>query len=90
MVRISPARRLLPGLGQGRGFRVTGMGIACGLGLSVATVRLLRGFLFGLSLFDPVASSAAAVAWIAIAMLACWLPARRATRVDPLAALEYD
>ncbi len=73
-----------------QGLRIAAAGIAGGLVLSAATVRLLRGFLYGLSPFDPVAFAGAALAWIAIAMLASWFPARRATRVDPLAALKYE
>jgi predicted permease len=72
------------------GLRITAIGIAAGLLLSAATVRLLRGFLYGLSPFDPVAFVAASLAWIAIAMLASWYPARRATRVDPMTALNYE
>jgi putative ABC transport system permease protein len=66
------------------------MGIAVGLLLSIATVRLLRGFLYGLSPFDPAAFAAASLAWIIIAMLASWYPARRATRVDPMTALNFE
>jgi ABC-type antimicrobial peptide transport system permease subunit len=73
-----------------QGLRLTALGIAAGLLLSAAAVRLLRGFLYGLSPFDPLAFAVASLAWIAIAMLASWFPARRATRVDPLAALKYE
>ncbi len=73
-----------------QGLRLTALGIAAGLLLSAAAVRLLRGFLYGLSPFDPLAFATASLAWIAIAMLASWFPARRATRVDPLAALKYE
>jgi predicted permease len=72
------------------GLRITGLGILGGLPLSVAAVKLLRGFLYGLSPFDPVAFAAAGVAWLMVAMLASWYPARRATRVDPLTALKYE
>ena len=72
------------------GLRITGIGILGGLLLSAATVRLLRRFLYGLSPFDPVAFAAAGLAWLAIAMLASWYPARRATRVDPITALKYE
>jgi predicted permease len=72
------------------GLRITAMGIAVGLLLSAVTVRLLRGFLYGLSPFDPIAFVAASLAWIAIAMVASWYPARRATRVDPMTALNYE
>ena len=72
------------------GLRITTFGVAAGLLLSAATVRLLRGFLYGLSPFDPLAFTTASLAWVLIAMLASWYPARRATRVDPLAALKYE
>jgi predicted permease len=72
------------------GLRITAVGIAVGLLLSAATARLLRGFLYGMSPFDPIAFAAASLAWIAIAILASWYPARRATRVDPMTALNYE
>ena len=72
------------------GLRITAIGIAVGLLLSAATVRLLRGFLYGLSPFDPIAFTVASLAWIAIAMVASWYPARRATRVDPMTALNFE
>ena len=74
----------------GRGLRITAAGIVAGLLLSVFAVRWLRGYLYGLSPFDPVAFAGASLAWLAIAMLASWYPARRATRVDPLTALKYE
>jgi predicted permease len=74
----------------GLGLRITAAGIACGLLVSAATVRLLRGFLYGMSPFDTLAFAAGSVAWLAIAMLASWLPARRATRVDPGVALKWE
>ncbi len=72
------------------GLRITELGILGGLLLSVAAVNLLRGFLFGLSPFDPVAFATAGMAWLIVAMLASWYPARRATWVDPLTALKYQ
>jgi hypothetical protein len=72
------------------GLRVTAIGIALGLLLSAATVRLLRRFLYGLSPFDSLAFAAASLAWILIAMLASWYPARRATGVDPMTALNFE
>lgn len=72
------------------GLRIAAFGIAAGLLLSAATVRLLRSFLYGLSPFDPIAFIAASLSWIAITIVASWHPARRATRVDPLTALNYE
>jgi predicted permease len=74
----------------GQGLRITAVGVALGLALSTAIARLLRAYLYGLSPFDPVAFATASLAWIAVAMLASWWPARRATRVDPLTALKYE
>jgi predicted permease len=73
-----------------RGLRITAMGIAIGLLLSAFAVRFLRGFLYGMSPFDPIAFASAGLAWIVIAILASWYPARRATRVDPMTALNYE
>jgi ABC-type antimicrobial peptide transport system permease subunit len=72
------------------GLRITAAGIAIGLVFSAAAARLLRGYLYGLSPFDPIAFGGACLAWIAIAMLASWIPSRRATRVDPLIALKWE
>jgi predicted permease len=74
----------------GHALRTTTIGVAVGLALSVATARLMRGYLYGLSPFDPVAFAGASLAWLLIAMMASWWPARRATRVDPLTALKYE
>ena len=74
----------------GHGLRITVLGIAAGLALSAGTVRLLRGFLYGMSPFDPLAFATASAAWLAIALLASWLPARRAMRVDPGEALKVE
>ena len=73
-----------------RGLGITGIGVIAGLVLSAVTVRLMRAYLYGLSPFDPIAFLAASLAWVAIAMLASWYPARRATRVDPITALQYE
>jgi len=72
------------------GLRFVGIGIAIGLALAVALGRLVRTFLFGVSSLDPVAYAAVCVLFGAVAIVACYLPARRVTRVDPLVALRYD
>ena len=74
----------------GEGLRITLAGVVLGLALSAAITRLLRASLYGLNPLDPIAFGAASLAWIAVAMLASWWPARRATRVDPLTALKYE
>ena len=73
-----------------QGLRVTLAGIAIGLLISGFTSRLLTTLLQGVSPTDPVTWSSAVGVWIAVALLACWLPARRAARIEPLVALREE
>jgi predicted permease len=70
-----------------QGLTLVAAGIAIGLVASVVAGRLLSGMLFGVGASDPISVAAAVVALSAIAAVACYLPARSATRVDPLTAL---
>jgi putative ABC transport system permease protein len=70
--------------------RAVAIGITCGLVASVAASRLLRAYLFGLTSIDPVTYAAVALILVAASLLAAFLPARRATRIDPLVALRYE
>ncbi len=74
----------------GRGLSLTAAGIAIGLLLSAAATRLLGGLLYGMSPLDPVSFAAASLAWTAVAMLASYVPARRAMKVDPVVALRWE
>jgi putative ABC transport system permease protein len=78
------------GLVIGQGLRVTLVGIAIGLALSAMAARLLASLLYGVSPTDPATWAAAVAVWLAVALLACWLPARRAARVEPVVALRQD
>ena len=73
-----------------RGLRLTTAGVLVGLVLSAAVTRFLRGFLYGVSPLDPAAFAGACLGWFVIATLASYLPARRATHVDPLVALREE
>jgi putative ABC transport system permease protein len=66
------------------------VGMLVGLALGYLLARLLRVFLFGVSALDPLAYAVVCVILAVVAAVACWLPARRATRVDPLIALRAD
>lgn len=74
----------------GHGFKLAVTGVLFGLLLSAGITQLLRRFLFGLSPLDPLAFAASALAWILISIVASYIPARRATKIDPLAALRYE
>ncbi len=75
-------------MGDGARFVVVGIGL--GLLLSTAFGRLIRIVLFGVSPLDPVAYAGVAALFALVAVAACWWPARRVTRVDPLIALRAD
>jgi len=61
-----------------------------GLGLGAAAAQLLRSLLFGVSPLDPVAFGGAAILFGVVSLAASYLPARRATRVDPMRALRAE
>lgn len=74
----------------GQGLRLTLAGIAAGLAGAFALSRVLARFLYGVTAADPATYAAVALFLIAVATLACYLPARRATNVDPVAALREE
>lgn len=69
---------------------LAGIGIVPGLGASFAATRLLERMLFGVTTTDPLTFAAVPAVLLAAAFIASYIPARRATRVDPLIALRYE
>ncbi len=73
-----------------RGARLALAGIVVGVAGATAVTRYLHSMLYGVSATDPVTLAAVAAILFAVALLACWLPARRAAHVDPMVALRYE
>jgi putative ABC transport system permease protein len=83
-----PARVSWMVLREGAALTLTGVGI--GLFVSFFAARLIRGLLFGVGANDPVTFIAVPLLLMAVAVVASYIPARRATRVDPMIALRYE
>ncbi|HVG11098.1 MAG TPA: ABC transporter permease [Thermoanaerobaculia bacterium] len=73
-----------------QGFLLTSIGVGIGLAGALALTRVMSGLLFGVGSTDPATFAAIVLLLTLVSLIACYIPARRATRVDPLAALRYD
>jgi putative ABC transport system permease protein len=73
-----------------QGITMVLIGLVLGLAASFAATRIVASYLFGVTPFDPVTFISAPILMLIVALLACFVPARRATKVDPLVALRYE
>jgi ABC-type antimicrobial peptide transport system permease subunit len=73
-----------------QGLLLIGAGVAVGLGAAVGLTRLMEALLFGVSPLDPATFGSVAAALIVVALLATYLPARKASRIDPVDAIRYE
>ncbi|MGH9662909.1 MAG: FtsX-like permease family protein, partial [Bryobacteraceae bacterium] len=73
-----------------QGAKIAGAGVATGLAASFGLTRLMANLLFSVSAADPVTFAAVALVLISVAMFACYIPARRTLRIDPMAALRHE
>ena len=74
----------------GEGFRLIAAGVVAGVALAMILSRVLRSFLFDVQPGDPVTLLVVGLLFVAVALLACWVPVRRAEKVDPVEALRYE
>jgi putative ABC transport system permease protein len=87
---LGAGRRDVLRLVVGHGMMLTGVGVGAGLAAAFLLTRLMTTLLFGVSATDPLTFGLIAFVLVSIALLACWIPARRATKVDPLIALRCE
>lgn len=74
----------------GQGIKLIAIGVLLGLGGAFAVTRALKQLLVGVAPTDPLTFVGVPLLLLSVALLACWFPARRATRIDPLVALRHE
>ena len=87
---VGAERRDILKLVFGEGLRLIAGGVISGLVAAIVLSRFLTSFLFGVNPVDPVTLIVVGLSFVCVALLACWVPARRAAKVDPLEALRYE
>ncbi|HEY9228448.1 MAG TPA: FtsX-like permease family protein, partial [Gemmatimonadaceae bacterium] len=89
-IALGAEPRDIRGLVVGQGLKLALVGVAIGVAISFAAARTLAAFLFGVSAADPVTYVSTSLLLVVVAMAASYVPARKATKTDPLVALRYE
>ncbi|HEY6401614.1 MAG TPA: ADOP family duplicated permease, partial [Blastocatellia bacterium] len=87
---MGAGRRDILKLVLGEGLRLIALGVTAGLAAAIVLSRVLRSFLFEVAPTDPVTLVVVGLLFVGVALLACWAPARRAAKVDPLEAIRHE
>jgi len=89
-VALGASRRDVLRLVLGEGMRITLVGVAIGIAAAFGLTRLITTLIYGVGASDPLTFAAVAILLSGVALFACYIPARRAMRVDPMVALRYE
>jgi len=87
---LGAQRENILGLVMVQGLKLVVSGLAAGLAIALAATRIVANLLVNTAAVDPIAYAVATVLLVSVAALACYIPARRAMRTDPLVALRYE
>jgi len=89
-IALGAGRSQILGFILGQGIRIVCFGIGLGLLVAFATTRLMTRFLYGVQPVDPITFAAVSLLQVAVVLLACYVPARKVMKVDPVIALRYE
>ena len=87
---LGAQRRNVLSLIIGQGLKLILLGAVIGIGAALALTRVIRSLLYEVTPTDPITFAGVSLLLISVALLACWWPARRAAKVDPMEALRYE
>ena len=89
-IALGAQKRNVLSLVIGQGMKLALIGVCVGVLAALALTRVMKGLLFEVKPTDPLTFTGVSLFLVGVALFACWLPARRATKVDPMEALRYE